>query len=210
MRKTGTTAHAILGLLALRPSWSTYELSQQLRRNMRFFWPRAESRIYSEAKVLVERGWATSEAVVVSKRTRTVYRITPAGKDALGAWLSTPPRATDLECEPLLRIFLGDLADTDAMRGALDQLRRDAEAILSVGRRVSQEYLAGSAPFQDQVHLRAFVFDFLSNHALMLQQWADRTEATLNRWPRLSEEQRTNLALRTIRTVRSQYPEGSS
>lgn len=207
MRKTGTTAHAILGLLALRPSWSTYELSQQLRRNMRFFWPRAESRIYSEAKVLVERGWATSDVVVVGRRTRTVYKITPAGKEALRAWLSTPPRATALECEPLLRIFLGDLTDPEAMRGALNQARRDAEAILGVGRRVSEEYLAGTAPFQDQVHLRAFVFDFLSHHALMLQQWADRTEATLDRWPRLTEEQRTGSALRTIRSVRSQYPD---
>jgi DNA-binding PadR family transcriptional regulator len=210
MRKSGTTAHAILGLLALRPSWSTYELSQQLRRNMRFFWPRAESRIYADAKVLVERGWATSKSIPVGQRTRTVYTITPAGEQALRDWLATPPRATALECEPLLRVFLGDLADTDAMRSALDQARRDAEAVLSVGRRVSDEYLAGTAPFQDQVHLRAFVFDFLSHHALMLQQWADRTEATLNRWPRLSEKQRTALALRTIRTARAEYPDGGS
>lgn len=209
MRKTGTTAHAILGLLALRPSWSTYELNQQLRRNMRFFWPRAESRIYADAKNLVERGLAVSETVAIGRRTRTVYKITPAGKKALQSWLATPPRATALECESLLRVFLGDFADTDAMRVALDQARQDAEAILSVGRRVSQEYIAGTAPFQDQVHLRAIVFDFLSHHALMLQQWADRTEATLNRWPRLTGEQRTALAIRTIRSVRAEYADAT-
>ena len=49
-RRTATTANAILGLLALRKEWSTWELTKQLRRNMRFFWPRAESRIYDEAK----------------------------------------------------------------------------------------------------------------------------------------------------------------
>ena len=37
MRRTATTANAILGLLALRPEWSTWELTKQLRRNMRFF-----------------------------------------------------------------------------------------------------------------------------------------------------------------------------
>lgn len=206
MRRTGTTAHAILGLLALRPEWSTYELSQQLRRNMRFFWPRAESRIYAEAKMLVDRGWATSERVPSGKRTRTVYRITPAGHGALQAWLATPPRATSLECEPLLRLFLGDLADTTAMRAALNQARADADSILTVGRRMSAEYLAGTAPFQDQVHLRAFVFDFLSHHALMLRQWADRTDAVLDRWPRLSDEQRNAAALRIIRSVQSEYP----
>ena len=58
MRRTATTANALLGLLALRPSWTTWELTKQLRRNMRFFWPRVESRIYDEARTLVERGWA--------------------------------------------------------------------------------------------------------------------------------------------------------
>src|SRR5260221_635909 len=52
MRRSSSTANAILGLLALRPSWSTWELTTQLRRNMRFFWPRAESRIFAEARRL--------------------------------------------------------------------------------------------------------------------------------------------------------------
>ena len=51
-RKTASTANALLGLLALRPEWTTWELTTQLRRNMRFFWPRAESRIPAELKRL--------------------------------------------------------------------------------------------------------------------------------------------------------------
>jgi DNA-binding PadR family transcriptional regulator len=206
MRRTGTTAHAILGLLALRPSWSTYELTRQLRRNMRFFWPRADSRIYAEAKVLVERGWASAEHERYGLRSRTNYSITAAGRAELERWMSTPVRGTALECEPLLRIFLGDFAGVDGMRAACAQLRDDADAILAVGRRVSAEYAAGTAPFQDQVHLRAFVFDFLSNHAFMLREFADRTEATLDRWPRLTPEQRARSAVRTITAIRARYP----
>lgn len=206
MRRTGTTAHAILGLLALRPAWSTYELSQQMQRNMRFFWPRAESRIYADAKALAARGWARSERVEHGQRTRTVYRITPAGRRALRQWLAAPARATALECEPVLRVFLGDLAGEAGMRSALDQVRADADAILEVGRRVAGEYLAGTAPFQDQVHLRAFVFDFLTNHALMLREWADRTEQALGRWPEQTGEERAAAALDTIRDVRNHYP----
>src|SRR5262249_1472836 len=108
MRRTATTAHAILGLLALRPAWPTYALTQQLRRNMRFFWPRVESRIYDEAKHLVTRGLAQARSETVGQRTRTVYAITPAGRQALERWLATPPRATTLECEPLLRVFCAD------------------------------------------------------------------------------------------------------
>jgi hypothetical protein len=107
----------------------------------------------------------------------------------------------------VLRVVLGDLAGEDGIRAALDQVRSDADAILDVGRRVAAEYLAGTAPFQDQVHLRAFVFDFLSNHALMLRDWADRTELALDRWSAQTEHERAAAAIDAIREVRARYPD---
>ena len=53
------TSYAVLGLLSLR-SWTTYELAQQVRRSLNWFWPRAERKLYQEPKALVERGLATS------------------------------------------------------------------------------------------------------------------------------------------------------
>ncbi|HWC34911.1 MAG TPA: PadR family transcriptional regulator [Mycobacteriales bacterium] len=207
MRRTGTTAHALLGLLALRPAWSTYELNQQMQRNLRFFWPRAESRIYADALALVERGWAATKTEQTGRRTRTIYRISRRGRAALSDWLATPPRATALECEALLRVFLADHAPPGATRAALDQVRADAEAILAVGRRVSEEYAAGTAPFQDQVHIRSIVFDFLSHHAMMLREWADRAEATIASWEGMGAEERAVRAIEAISTVRAKYPD---
>lgn len=207
MRRSGTTAHALLGLLALRPAWSTYELNRQMQRNLRFFWPRAESRIYADALSLVERGWADAKTEQTGRRSRTVYRINRNGRSALRQWLETPPRATALECEALLRVFLADHATPAATRAALEQVRADAEAIMAVGRRVSDEYVAGTAPFQDQVHIRALVFDFLSHHAMMLRAWADRTEAALDAWDGLDNEQRAQRAIDAIRAVRATYPD---
>src|SRR5947207_4168008 len=190
VRRTATTANALLGLLALRPSWSTWELTKQLRRNMRFFWPRVESRIYDEAKTLVSRGLARDRRTYTGRRARTTYTITAKGRRQLEQWLATPPRGTTLECEPLLRVLLGDLGTPDQLEIAFEQVRADADAILEVGRTVGAEYLQGTAPFQDQVHVRALVFDFLANHALMLRAWADRAEAEVAAWPRLSASQR--------------------
>ena len=65
-----TTSYAMLGMLAIRP-WSTYELAKQIRRNLRFFWPRAESGLYDEPKNLVEHGLALSERSLVGRRPRT-------------------------------------------------------------------------------------------------------------------------------------------
>jgi PadR family transcriptional regulator, regulatory protein AphA len=205
-RRTATTANALLGLLALRDEWSTWELTAQLRRNMRFFWPRAESQIYEEAKRLVERGLARGRQEFTGRRPRTTYRITPAGRRALKAWLATPPRATALECEPLLRILLADFSTREQLDGALAQLRADADAILSVGRTVGAEYLAGTAPFQDQVHVRALVFDFLSHHALMLRDWADRTARVFEDWNDPTTD-RTALAAEMIRSNLALFPE---
>src|SRR5207248_10824789 len=128
------------------------------------------------------------------------------GRRELQRWLATPPRATNLECEPLLRVFLGDLGTPDQLMVALDRVRGDGDAILAVGRVVADEYLAGTAPFQDQVHLRALVFDFLSSHALMLRDWADRAEAAIATWPDLSPSQRQKGAQAAIAAALSRYP----
>ena len=205
MPRTATTANAVLGLLALRPRWASYEITRQLRRNMRFFWPRAESRIYEETKGLVAKGYARVDHEHVGRRARTVYSITPAGRRALREWLSTPPKGIALECEPLLRVFLSDLSTRAQLDAALQQTRRDAQAILDVGRVVGAEYLADTAPFQDQVHVRAFVLDFLSHHALMLMDWANRTEASLDAWTTRPAD-RVRLAQEVIAANLAQYP----
>jgi DNA-binding PadR family transcriptional regulator len=199
MRRTATTANAVLGLLALRPAWPAYALTQQLRRTMRFFWPRAESRIYDEARRLVDRGLAAAQALPSGRRRRTVYSVTPSGRHALERWLAQPPRGTALECEPLLRVFLADFCTRAQLRAALDQVKADAEAILEVGRVVGPEYLAGTAPFQDQVHARSLVFDFLWSHATMLRRWAERAEATIDGWDALPADARADAALAVIR-----------
>jgi PadR family transcriptional regulator, regulatory protein AphA len=204
-RRTATTANALLGLLALRREWSTWDLTQQLRRNMRFFWPRAESQIYEEAKSLVAKGLATTKEAYTGKRRRTVYRISAKGNRALNEWLSSPPRPTALECEPLLRVFLADFSTREQLSTALDQLRADADAILDVGRVVGAEYLAGTAPFQDQVHVRALVLDFLSHHALMLREWADRAEGVFDSWD-FDDVDRIETSLELIRSNLKAYP----
>jgi DNA-binding PadR family transcriptional regulator len=206
-RRTATTANAILGLLALRDEWSTWDLAQQLRRNMRFFWPRAESQIYGEVKSLVGRGWARSRQTFVGRRARTSYTITAGGRRALAEWLATPPKPTTLECEPLLRVFLADFATPEQLHVAIAQVRADADAIFDVGRIVAAEYHAGTAPFQDQIHVRALVFDFLSSHALMLREWADRTEHAIESWPRSAPRTRERAAQAAISAIRAEYPD---
>src|SRR5438132_11326318 len=132
-KRTATTANAILGLLALRKEWSTWELAKQLRRNMRFFWPRAESQIFEEAKSLVVKGLARDRRSFTGRRARTHYAITAKGRKVLREWLATPAKPTALECEPLLRVFLADFGTTEQALAAVRQVREDGHAVLEVG-----------------------------------------------------------------------------
>jgi len=203
-RRTATTANALLGLLAQRPSWAMYDLTKQLRRNMRWFWPRVESRIYDEAKNLVVRGLATAQTTTSAGRRRTVYAITEEGRRQVRDWLATPPSETALESEPLLRVMLMDLGPPGAALDAVERIEADARAMLQIGRDVGREYLKGTAPFQDQVHARALVFDFLTSHALMLLGWCSRSRAALEAYgggPQVREES----ALEVIRKAMARF-----
>lgn len=206
-RTTATTGNAILGLLALRPTWSTWQITQQLRRNMRFFWPRAESRIYDEARALVDRGLATSVVTHTGRRPRTTYKITTAGRRHVREWMATPPRPTNLECEPVLRILLGRLGTHEALHVAVAQVRTDALDLLAVGRTVADEYAAGSAPFQDDVAYRSLVFDFLSSHALALLAWADRADAALTAMATQSPEEAAAAGQRRVAAAAERLPQ---
>jgi len=203
MRRTATTGNAILGLLALRESWSTWELRNQLRRNMRFFWPRAESRILAELKRLDRDGLAKSHREMQGRRPRTTYKITKKGRRQLQEWLAAPPRGTTLESEPLLRVLLGQLGTRAQLEQAVQQVEADAAALIEVAEQVADEYLSGTAPFQDHVDHRAFVFDYLATHADGMRAWAERTRQAIADWPGISDHERRERALTLIERRRA-------
>jgi PadR family transcriptional regulator AphA len=192
-----TTSYAILGQLALRP-WTTYALTAEMRRNLRFFWPRAESAIYAEVKRLAERGLALAELEPVGRRHRTVYAITPAGQQALEDWLATPPKGAVLEFEALLRIFFARNGTREQLLAALEAAQTQAEALLTVGEAIGREYREGRAPFREQADVRAFVFDFLASYGRTIQRWAERTRAEVAAWDDLPPERRAERALQII------------
>jgi DNA-binding PadR family transcriptional regulator len=184
-----------------------YDITQQMRRNLRFFWPRAASRVYAQAKRLSRRGLARTRVEADGKRTRSIYTITSAGRRELARWLAAPPRGTALECEPLLRVMFADFARRGDVIAALRQAREDGVAILEVGKLVGPEYLRREGPFQDQVHVRAFLFDFLSHFGRFLISWSERTEAVYGRWPEWSDEERIRSALAIIGRNLEEYPD---
>lgn len=179
-----TTSYAVLGLLALQP-WSAYELTRQARRSFHYIHPKSESHLYNEPKRLVAMGWATATTERNGKRSRTVYEITPAGRDALGAWLASPASTPQLEIEALLRTMFCDQTDRATIIATLQQSATDMVASADEGRElVVRSYLTDEGgPFPERRHISALVVAFYAQFAALYDDWCRFAAAEIERWP---------------------------
>jgi DNA-binding PadR family transcriptional regulator len=117
------TAYALLGLLTFGDELTGYELKQRADNTLRFYWVApAMSQIYSELARLTEHGLL--EPVKSSGRGRrtTAYRITPAGTQALHAWIGESQVGfPTLKHTVLLRLLVGHASEPERMRVMLEE-----------------------------------------------------------------------------------------
>ena len=177
-----TTSYAVLALLALEP-WTTYQLAIQTERSLGWIWPRAISRLYEEPKKLVAAGLATSQPGATGRRPSTVYDITPAGRQALAAWLAEPGTGPVLECEALVKIAYADLGTRDGLLANLAALIDDTTAKLHFGEMIAGSYLEGKGPFQERLPLSGLMWRFLWEYHVTVLQWARWARDQVQAWP---------------------------
>jgi PadR family transcriptional regulator AphA len=177
-----TTSYLILGLLALR-DWSTYELTQQMRRSIHYYWPRAESHIYEEPKKLVARGLARATREYAGRRPRTIYAITAEGRAALRRWLAEPGRAPLVEFEGLVKVLFAEQGTKDQLLATLRTIRAQAEQARHSHAELALELGDTGGPFPQRLHVNALVFKFMWEQAETVIRWANWAEEEIARWP---------------------------
>jgi DNA-binding PadR family transcriptional regulator len=121
-----TTAWAVLGLLSFGRELSGYELRKWADASVRFFYGSpAMSQIYRELRRLEARGYAAARSAPPDEpRRKRLYRITPAGIDALAGWLrDAPVEAPVLKHGVALRVWLGHLSDPATLRRTVEEHR---------------------------------------------------------------------------------------
>jgi DNA-binding PadR family transcriptional regulator len=181
-RPLTTTSFAILGLLSVRP-WPAYELTGQMKRGLRYTWPRTETRLYQEPKNLVDHGLATASTEVHGRRRRTVYSITPSGRYELARWLEAESVPPQMQSEAVLRATFADAGSKDALVATLRGLRAHGEALRRQLGDQAADYVATGGPFPERLHLIALIGRFLSDYAELLEGWAAWAEDTVADWP---------------------------
>ncbi|RJK94780.1 PadR family transcriptional regulator [Vallicoccus soli] len=177
-----TTSYAVLGLLAVRP-WSTYELTRQMGRSVGLVWPRAQSKLYEEPKKLVAHGLATGARELVGRRPRTVYAITPQGREALAEWLREPGAGPVLEAEQLLHVLFSENGTREDLLATLAAARAWARERAAESAAVGQQYLDGTGPFPERLPQLLLVSRFLTDYYALVEQWAAWAGEVVPGWP---------------------------
>ena len=126
----------ILGLLAHKP-FSGYDMKRVVDRSTRFFWAGSYGQIYPELRRLEREGLIEGEDAPNGGRTRRVYRLTAAGRDALREWLLGSATTIEYRDESLLRLFFADNLPREQALGLLEARRRGHEEYLEVLRAIA-------------------------------------------------------------------------
>jgi DNA-binding PadR family transcriptional regulator len=219
--------YGLLGMLAVR-SWTGYELTQQLRRSLRFVWSSSEGHLYREQKRLVELGWATVEVEASGARSRKRYLITPTGEAALLDWLTTAPQEPHFEIEGLLRLFFADHGTIGDMVASLESTASEARNMLGELLEFVEEYLADGGPlwmlehgiggpdgdrlefagrpmFPERLHVVALVIDAASRLLGEIEQFCARTAIEARAWRTPTDPQLAAATRARLEAIRARH-----
>lgn len=181
-REISTTAYLTLGLLAAR-DWSAYQLAEQLGRGVAELWPSADRGRYAVLNRLSDAGFVETRQEHTGRRARTIYSITPEGREALARWLSTPVRPPSFEFEGMVRVLLSDQGSLDDLRATLAQTRERARAQRDLFARYAAFISATGGTFPERRHLFALANTFMIGHYDHIVAWADWAERQIADWP---------------------------
>jgi PadR family transcriptional regulator, regulatory protein AphA len=199
-RTPPATNHVVLCLLAPR-DWTAHELAVQVRRSLRYCWPKTDRLLYFVPKRLVAQGLASvrREPARDGRRARTSYAITPAGRQALAAWLGTEPAPPELEFEAMVRLTFADQGTKQQALDAIDSIARHAEQRYREGLEQLREYLDDGGPFPERLHIIALTATFHADYLRLLRDWAARARAEVDAWPTTKGLGMTSSARRMLR-----------
>ncbi|MGA3048383.1 MAG: PadR family transcriptional regulator [Terracidiphilus sp.] len=126
------TTYVILGILAIHPHQSGYEIRKTIQQSVGFFWGESFGQIYPTLKrLLAEKLIVPSNSGAAARANRKEYSITPAGHECLQQWLAAPYRDDPPRNEFLLKIFFARDAGPGVALAHVRRFRENHQRILT-------------------------------------------------------------------------------
>jgi len=122
MAKSNKSRFAIMGMLALVPKSSGYDIKKLMEGSTQYFWKESYSSIYPVLRDLINDGLIVQhEDLSKSERQRNVYELTGEGKKALKEWIKKPVEYEQFRNELLLKLFFGELVPLSTSRKHVEE-----------------------------------------------------------------------------------------
>ena len=169
----GKTSYVILGMLGLGRR-TGYEIKSLVDVSTRFFWAASYGQIYPELGRLEGLGLVKGEADRSNGRRRKAYELTPAGKRALHAWLtSEDPLHIELRHEGALKFFFSDSLSREEQIAQLRHIRETHERLAQQLRAIEPDSDEGKPPAP------LMTLEFGIAYQEFLADWCARAERRL-------------------------------
>ena len=125
MAKSNKSRFAIMGMLALAPKSSGYDIKKLMEGSTQYFWKESYSSIYPVLGALIEEGLIIQyEDSSKSGRQRNVYELTAEGKRELKEWMSKPVECEQFRNELLLKLFFGEFVPLSTTRKHIEEFHQ--------------------------------------------------------------------------------------
>jgi DNA-binding PadR family transcriptional regulator len=169
------TAKVILGMLAMGPR-SGYEIKSFADHSTRYFWTASYGQIYPELRRLADAGLIEGTDESTGGRQRTVYRLTPTGRRALGEWHELPPEVFEYRDEWMLKLFFAGAVEphraAEIARGRAELSRETADELREVEARAEGKDPASYAVLRFGIEFNEFIADWFERQAADLGEGA--------------------------------------
>lgn len=165
------TAYIVLGLIAQAEGEgegeggvTPYDLKAKVATGIGNLWSLQHTQLYAEPERLAKAGYLT-EVREQSGRRRKLYSITPAGREALSAWLAAAPAddLPEIRYTSLLKVYFGADPKPIAIRQAAAHRAKLREY---------EELERGLECLPESGELRALRAG-LAHERVMVRYWAD-------------------------------------
>ncbi|MFZ0042244.1 MAG: PadR family transcriptional regulator, partial [Solirubrobacteraceae bacterium] len=134
-RPPSETSYAVLALVGMLEPATPYQLKQVAQVSLLNFWSIPHTQLYTECTRLTDLGLLDEQREQTGRRRR-VYRVTPAGREALEQWREEPQtELQELRDAGLLKLFCG----ADPAPLAIEQLARHQERLKSYEEMADQD-----------------------------------------------------------------------
>ncbi|UTA46603.1 PadR family transcriptional regulator [Simiduia sp. 21SJ11W-1] len=172
--------HSLLVLLADNPA-TGYDLSQQFKGSVGFFWNASHQQVYKELKQMTEAGWLACDTQAQTERPdKKIYSVTQAGQAALQAWLSQAAKPHKYKDAFLIKLYGGRHIPRPALVKELDEHIAHHKKTLHKLLEIESEYHALSHSQQKKFELPYLTLKLgISNERNWLD-WAQETREALN------------------------------